>query len=331
MDRIIVKLTMIVLACVSTSTVFASIGGMEGGGGKGVVCRDSDGHIKSAEVLDLYEARVQYQLMIPVSTKPYMLQAIEAISPLKRTIVAFDYDAIVKSIYDIDRVKNVLPPGTKLQDVDDAFPVILPGKNCALEQFANYYNDSNILIDGEIWQALDAQGKAALVVHEAIYRFMRTYGAKNSQKARINVGHLFAQTSLEPTALMSDKNAIWRCGSKRVNANTKITEFYAEVDAKNRATIWFRILNNEYMFTATKLIDVPFWWGGSSGWYREGGRSFYFGNLTSKIDYGRNVNLSIESIVSDNVSEEKLKVDVGDRYSTPETEIICELANKPKA
>lgn len=309
---------------------FSNVGGVDGGGGKSVVCRNSNGSIQSAEVLDLYEARVQYRLKVAPNTLPYMQQALQAIEPLKKTIPVFEYNGIVNSIGNLEKIKNILPKGTKLQEVNDAFPVVLP-ENCSLEQAANYYNDSNILFNGEIWEAFDEQNRAALVVHEAIYRFMRTYGAKDSQKARLNVGHLFASTPLEPVATMNPKHEIWRCGSKRINATTKITEFYADVDANNLATIWFRILNNEYLFTSTKLINVPFWMYGikGKGWYLEGGRAFYSSNLISQIDQGRNINLSLDSIVTDYTTEQKFKADVGDRYSTPETEILCEIVNKP--
>ena len=61
--------TVLLLASSVSSSSFA--GGMEGGGGKSVVCRNTDGTIRSAEVLDLYEGRTVYGLPYQESPKEW--------------------------------------------------------------------------------------------------------------------------------------------------------------------------------------------------------------------------------------------------------------------
>ena len=56
------KFKWIVLAMVSVATQTVWAGNEKGSGGKTVVCRNADGSIHSAEILDLYEGRTAYQL-----------------------------------------------------------------------------------------------------------------------------------------------------------------------------------------------------------------------------------------------------------------------------
>ena len=65
---------MIVTLIGLSSPAMAELGGMEGGGGKSVVCRNPDGSIKSAEILDLFEGRTIYQLPYNESPKNWQAQ-----------------------------------------------------------------------------------------------------------------------------------------------------------------------------------------------------------------------------------------------------------------
>ncbi len=55
-------------------------GVLNGGGDKGIVCRDSDQKITSVETLDLYEARVQYGLELKVKSDSYIEIAKQVLS-----------------------------------------------------------------------------------------------------------------------------------------------------------------------------------------------------------------------------------------------------------
>ncbi len=63
----------------------ATVGGVDGGGGKSVVCRDNSGAITSAEVLDLYEGRIQFGLSIQESPEPKKVQIQNALNRIPAT------------------------------------------------------------------------------------------------------------------------------------------------------------------------------------------------------------------------------------------------------
>ena len=83
-----------------------------------------------------------------------------------------------------------LPAGTELKDVDDSFDVVFPS-GCKAEQLAHYYSDDKILVNSDIWQHLTETDRAALILHEAIYRLNRSVGAADSRQSRHVVMSLF--------------------------------------------------------------------------------------------------------------------------------------------
>src|SRR4051812_27498074 len=85
------------LALLFCSAVLASGGGMEGGGGTSVICRNSNGSIRTAEILDLYEGRVIYQLPYQESPKAWKDQALDI---FKAASVRMDISSPPTEIYD---------------------------------------------------------------------------------------------------------------------------------------------------------------------------------------------------------------------------------------
>lgn len=166
------------------------------GGGNAVVCRNTKGRIKSAEVLDLFEARVLYGLTIPKTAETSVDLAERHIgfaghlNPLYFMELERDFQRVVKNA-------KVLPPDIGLRPIDDSFSPALP-KNCAIEQLAAYQINNELYIDGEIWQALDETNRAALYIHESIYKAMRSFGAKNSVRSRKITGYLLSGFPFKP-------------------------------------------------------------------------------------------------------------------------------------
>lgn len=164
----------------------ARTGGVDGGGGKSIVCRDSSNAIISAEVLDLYEGRVMFGLNIPETLEPkedQIRNALNRIPISSRGTIELYVDQVQKNM-------KITPAGTQLLPIDDSSEVLAP-QGCSAEQAANYYNDRLILISGDIWGSLSETGKAALVLHEAIYASNRLVGATNSRQSRLAVAHIF--------------------------------------------------------------------------------------------------------------------------------------------
>lgn len=165
---------------------YANAGAISGGGGKAVVCRDANGEITSAQTLDLYEGRTFYGLNIPESDKlmkaTHIQRALAAIPPSSRGLIEA-YTGIVQSGMRISY-------GMELEPIDDALLIGVP-KGCKAEQAANYFNDKQILVNGDIWDKMPAIEQAALILHEAIYATARLTGAKDSQRSRHVVASLF--------------------------------------------------------------------------------------------------------------------------------------------
>lgn len=164
----------------------ASAGGVDGGGGKSIVCRDGAGSIKSAEVLDLYEGRIMFGLNIQETNDPMASQIKKALN----NIPANSRGLIEVYVNQIQKNMKITPEGTQLSPIDDSFEVIAPS-GCSAEQTANYYNDKMILVSGDIWVSLSETGKAALVLHEAVYASNRLVGATNSRQSRHIVANIF--------------------------------------------------------------------------------------------------------------------------------------------
>ncbi len=179
----------------------AALGNDGGGGGNAVVCRDQAGQITSAEVLDLFEARVLHRWQIPSSPEAAEDQAIRMANRLGDIN---KYYIIHTSLHSILGKARVLPPEYSLEPVNDSFPVI-GVKGCKIEQLARYLSSDELLIDGEIWAKLDETNKAALYLHETLYWRLRAAGATNSLRARRIVGYLMNDFSLRAPVVPAEK------------------------------------------------------------------------------------------------------------------------------
>ena len=169
----------------------AFAGAISGGGGRAIVCRDTNKKIISAELLDLYEGRVQYGYQIPTTNVPYVSQYHEALKNISKGRPGFDYSGYADYV---NQLMRLLPDGTGLIPIDDSEEVIIP-KNCKTEQLANYNdNQETLLVDGEIFENLSETNKAALISHETIYSILRKMGDTNSIMARQMVAVAFSGT-----------------------------------------------------------------------------------------------------------------------------------------
>ena len=204
--------TAFLISTLFTSSAFA--GGISGGGGRSVVCRDSKtGAITSAQLLDLYEGTVQYGYTIKSSTAPKDAQlniALELISAGRDT----DYKNGLTGFSNlVSQEMRLLPDGTGLQPIDDSYEVIIP-KDCKVEQLANFMDDRNLLlVDGSIWAALSETNKAALITHEALYKYLRLFGETNSIRTRQAVAFAFSGGTFQPNKVGIPADA-WTCDAK---------------------------------------------------------------------------------------------------------------------
>jgi hypothetical protein len=201
------------------ATVLA--GGVSDGGGSAIVCRDSAKNITSAELLDLWEARLIYGLSVNVDDPSLdhigLAQKVArtldeggglgdrtglttttdstgAIVDRRVTLVGGDvYSSTIQYTTDYaTKIMRLLPPGTILKLVEDYTSPIIP-RDCAVEQLALFQDAANrLLVVEEIWSKLDKVNKAALLIHEALYSVLRSSGEQNSDRSRRAVGLAFS-------------------------------------------------------------------------------------------------------------------------------------------
>ncbi|MGZ3771608.1 MAG: hypothetical protein ACXVCP_16680, partial [Bdellovibrio sp.] len=239
-------------------TAFAGGGSDIGNGGIGIQCNDA------VELFDLYEGRVLNQdtpVEIPSSYRDRALSYANHLTEVTGGDIQFydDTQDILKSLI-------FLPKGVGLTLTDDANSFIYP-KDCKLVQILNYRADGFVYIDSELWERLSETGKAAAILHEVIYKVLRTPdylagqiadGDRNSLRTRRIVSHLIAGKTLEPVHTLNGDNAktVWNC--KNSNPSDLTTIFYVYENA-GQTKVEFSFLNGSRMITNSSFsVSWPF-------------------------------------------------------------------------
>jgi len=214
-----VKLILATIASILTLTTLpAQAGPGISGGGKGVVCRSKSGKVRAVELLDLWEARVLHEkkIMLKGSVPAMVDQALQAFSGAIRSD-GFDWMFNGKSYTDreavlwglrtqaaqffgtpgmpktseVRRLRNV-----RLTLTDDSYEAAMPA-DCAVEQIVHYqdegYLGGTILINQDLFDRMAPTHQAALIAHEAFYKFLRGRNDETSSlRVRRTVGLAFA-------------------------------------------------------------------------------------------------------------------------------------------
>jgi hypothetical protein len=203
-----------------TGLAQAALGPGSSGGGKGVVCRDQSRNVLTVETLDLWEAREIYGLRPELnsgSLRKTVLTALENLSHSVRAdeIVATWPDGrkekgapvlfgdlqnhaypFFKKADDPSNVQIRWLKNVNLAPTNDAYESATP-TNCAIEQIVAF-GDTGImtgkmLINEDLWDRMDETNQAALIVHEAYYKLLRSYYAElSSLRVRRAVGLAFS-------------------------------------------------------------------------------------------------------------------------------------------
>ncbi len=180
------------------SSAFGLAGGNSGGGGVGVVCRDSSNKVNSVELLDLWEARVIYGRNLLTTEVPFATQLDDAIEKAKKTFYfPIDVDSYGQNLHGYELTKaaihydseSFLQPsgeakwltGVRLTRTEDSFELAVP-QGCEIEQVVNYIDSfpAQILINKDLFDKMNETNKAALILHESLYRVLRRYSHENN-------------------------------------------------------------------------------------------------------------------------------------------------------
>ena len=170
-----------------------------GNGGGMVICRDpSTRSIKSAELLDFYEARVVRDFQVDISKfngdwkqkAQAVIDRLGKMSQLRQNI----YSTWLK---EFDQDSKFLK-GVEFSKVPDSMHIGVP-TGCEFEQAAiqilpRFKGDSRYYINDDIWSTLDENNKAGLILHEIIYREALSYGHTDSIATRFFLQNIASDT-----------------------------------------------------------------------------------------------------------------------------------------
>jgi hypothetical protein len=237
-----------------------SEGAVSGGGGKGIVCRNADGSVKSVELLDLWESRTLYGgFVAPMSGDlardvDMLLERIEGSIPWLGTawlgnppqkyvgqeyVLAEMRQAAAQFLSGDPRVKRLR--GARLEETNDAMELARP-ENCEIGQVVNYQTNGFILLDQDLFDKMDETNQAALIVHEAFYDFLRkNEGERNSIRVRRTVGAAMGGYEFHADKFDPTPDTVW-CVLK---------------DAPFRASQQVALVPHESVNGTTRLDVVP--------------------------------------------------------------------------
>jgi hypothetical protein len=196
----------------------AHAGERGGNGGGSIVCSDSSGAISKAFMLDLWEAA-----NLPLASNGYNSLTIP--SDPNTTFHDQLWHAIDKidraaprhvSYFIADRAREIESQlarevrsvkMSRISDSSDYAMPDIPGLTCEREQLANYSEVNGLVIRKAVWDALDETGKAALILHEAIYKTERDLAfavGKNSDHTQELVAWAFSTSQIPPMVIGSE-------------------------------------------------------------------------------------------------------------------------------
>jgi hypothetical protein len=287
------------------------------GGGSAVVCRNaSNGIIVSAELLDLYEAKNLLGLTINAIETPYLEQALRVTQIIGKGN-AFDgaiEHVLSDSVQKIQSSMRILPPGVGLTPIHDFQSIILP-KNCSIIQLARYELNETVTVDGDIWNALNNTNRAALLVHEALYRLTRSLGETTSDGTRIAVGKAFAGVQFE-SVLAGVSEEIVECTDQPKEGEIGRWYFLAYRNSNEGVTLQFLAVNGHFMLSKAAANLGPDTWP----FPITKSRTDAFISLDSVLDGGTPIRLRIEQT---RAGSTRSYIDVSQRFDSPKTEIFC--------
>ncbi len=191
------SILIVIITAIAFSRAFA--GGEVGNGGNVIVCTDSSGNVKSVEVLDYYELRlnggalslnpnlVTYQEKLIELFNRWDEVAPKRMEQYKKWLNEFQTDAGIYSGIEIPHIPDTgsiaIPQGCKpisiaFQRADDE---IFPGTK-------------RYVINKDLWDYMNETQKAGLVLHELIYREAIKAGHATSLPTRFFNGYLSSAT-----------------------------------------------------------------------------------------------------------------------------------------
>lgn len=151
----------------------AHAGRIVGNGGDVVVCRNADNSIRSIELLDFYEARVERDQIIQLDPNKSVE---ENVAIYMQRLGSYDlyqknrFQALYQEFNNDARFM----PGVELVDIPDSnhisFPVGCKVEQIAIQKNPQYPGERRYSVNKDLWDKLTTADRAGLIMHEIIYR-----------------------------------------------------------------------------------------------------------------------------------------------------------------
>ena len=233
-------------------------------GGNAVACLNENGSIVSAELLDLYEGRVlegKEKVHYSVDTSKSYLEIAKIIAA-KLDRIMETQNFFEKIVEDINKEIIFLPKNVELLPISDSNHFITP-KGCKVYQLANFRSNNKIYVDSNLWTALDKVNKAALLVHEGLYYYLRTiFGERSSFRTRRAVANLFAGTRFTPTTHVESSVKEWEI-CETLDQEHSLMPFAKFLTYKNSDG---HLIFQFWALNGTPMIGKSFFFGHPSNW-----------------------------------------------------------------
>ena len=166
------------------STSWAST--IVGNGGDAVVCRNDAKEIQSVEMLDLYEGRVDENYRYKMGEGVYQKRAKRVLKRLQK--VSPEWNEYLNFLLKNFEGEARFLDGITLTDIPDSDHTHWPS-GCKVEQIAIHKEPTKsekhrYTVNNDLFQKMDENGKAALLLHEVVYRMLLEYNQSDSRAAR---------------------------------------------------------------------------------------------------------------------------------------------------
>lgn len=205
---------------ISMQTLAQRQGGESSGGGGGFVCRNKAGVATSVELLDLWESPFVFGWTPQNSTLPYEQQIDAAVAKLKiiYAIMGLDIEAAVSLV---KSQMAAVPQGVSVPTPTDTGHLFeKPG--CPFEGLMYYSGTySRLFYVNDYFKLLSETHKAAMIMHEAIYYFLRDYlHDTDSMRSRKIVACLFSPdctANITAASLTKNMVAVYHCDNANIS------------------------------------------------------------------------------------------------------------------
>ncbi len=177
-----------------------------GNGGGSWVCREPNQDIRWSKFVDLYEANKEELDITLAEQSGYYIDIVDRIRVRFSNANTALYIGVAPYLDRVNYLREHRPEIAHTRQglavINDALYHLVPndqqcrGGNIKYEQVVNYKDDGQILVQAELFREFTETAKAAIVIHEGVYAYLRkSFHDTYSARTRAIVGLLFSNLS----------------------------------------------------------------------------------------------------------------------------------------